>query len=103
MTGNNLEACLKQFSLEKYCDDFHSKGINTCSDLVSLTMQDYPFFGVTSMKDREKLFHLIQSVKVAEENGKTKGTPQKSAVIKGDKNKENCRVSNEQDSSKYIC
>ena len=101
MTGNNLDACLKQFSLEKYLSNFKSRGINRRSELASLTMQDYPSLGITSMKDREKLFHMIQNLKAAEEKENAKTSRQNE--LKGDKSKVSCKVFTEQrESSKSI-
>ena len=94
MTGNNLDACLKQFSLEKYLSNFKSRGINRRSELASLTMQDYPSLGITSMKDREKLFHMIQNLKAAEEKENAKTSRQNE--LKGDKSKVSCKVFTEQ-------
>ena len=71
MTGNRLYDYLKQFSLDKYSINFQTRGIHDYNDLLSLTMQDYPSLGITTMKDREKLFHLIQNVKAREKNNST--------------------------------
>ena len=96
MTGNRLYDYLKQFSLDKYSINFQTRGIHDYNDLLSLTMQDYPSLGITTMKDREKLFHLIQNVKAREKNNST--VRQKSAedfqqkssnVLKGQRCQEN--------------
>jgi hypothetical protein len=63
MAGTTLNEILQQFSLEKYHNTFISVGIDDIVSLLSLTMQDYPALGITSMQDRRKMFHLIQNIK----------------------------------------
>lgn len=67
MTSASLYDCLREFSLEKYFAIFASRGVLDARSLLSLTLQDYPAFGVTSMNDREQLFNLIQNIKGLEE------------------------------------
>lgn len=64
MTSNlTLHECLQQVSLEKYHGKFLQHGIADVAGLLSLTMQDYPALGISSMEDRQNLFYLIQTVK----------------------------------------
>lgn len=73
MAGSSLKGILEQYSLEKYYNTFVSVGIDDIKGLLSLTMQDYPTLGITSMQDRRKLFHLIQSVKDRNSNNRKDG------------------------------
>ena len=64
MTSNlTLYECLQQVSLEKYHGRFTERGILGVGGLLSLTMQDYPSLGISSMADRQNLFYLIQTIK----------------------------------------
>ena len=64
MTSNlTLYECLQQVSLEKYHGKFLQRGIVDVGGLLSLTMQDYPTLGISSMEDRQNLFYLIQTIK----------------------------------------
>jgi len=64
MTSNlTLHDCLQQVSLEKYHEKFLQRGIVDVGGLLSLTMQDYPSLGISSMADRQNLFLLIQTIK----------------------------------------
>ena len=64
MTINlSLYECLQQISLERYHDNFTDRGIGDVGGLLSLTMQDYPTLGISSMADRQNLFYLIQTLK----------------------------------------
>ena len=64
MTTNlTLHDCLQQVSLEKYHGKSLQRGIVDVGGLLSLTMQDYPSFGISSMADRQNLFLLIQTMK----------------------------------------
>lgn len=64
MTSNlTLYECLQQVSLEKYHGKFLQRGIVDVGGLLSLTMQDYPALGISSMEDRQNLFYLIQTIK----------------------------------------
>ena len=64
MTSNlTLYECLQQVSLEKYHENFLQRGIVDVGGLLSLTMQDYPFLGISSMAERQNLFFLIQTIK----------------------------------------
>ena len=64
MTSNlTLYECLQQVSLERYHGRFAQRGIVDVSGLLSLTMQDYPALGISSMADRQNLFYLIQTIK----------------------------------------
>lgn len=63
MAGSSLRETLQHYSLEKHYNTFVSVGIDDTEGLLSLTMQDYPTLGITSMQDRKKMFHLIQNVK----------------------------------------
>lgn len=58
-----LYECLQQVSLEKYHGKFKDRGILDVGGLLSLTMQDYPTLGISSMADRQNLFYLIQTIK----------------------------------------
>lgn len=58
-----LYECLQQVSLEKYYGKFTDRGILDIGGLLSLTMQDYPSLGISSMADRENLFYSIQTIK----------------------------------------
>ena len=58
-----LYECLQQVSLEKYHGNFKDRGILDVGGLLSLTMQDYPTLGISSMADRQNLFYLIQTIK----------------------------------------
>jgi len=49
--------------LEKYHEKFLQRGIVDVGGLLSLTMQDYPSLGISSMADRQNLFLLIQTIK----------------------------------------
>ena len=67
MTINlSLYECLQQISLERYHDNFTDRGIADVGGLLSLTMQDYPTLGISSMADRQNLFYLIQTLKAME-------------------------------------
>lgn len=67
MTINlTLYECLQQISLERYHDNFKDRGIADVGGLLSLTMQDYPTLGISSMADRQNLFYLIQTLKAME-------------------------------------
>ena len=67
MTINlSLYECLQQISLERYHDSFTDRGIADVGGLLSLTMQDYPTLGISSMADRQNLFYLIQTLKAME-------------------------------------
>lgn len=59
----SLYECLQQVSLQKYHGKFLQRGIVDVSGMLSLTMQDYPSLGISSMADRQNLFYLIQSIK----------------------------------------
>ncbi|PFX31815.1 kinesin-like protein KIF24 isoform X2 [Stylophora pistillata] len=59
----SLYECLQQVSLEKYHGKFLQRGIVDVDGMLSLTMQDYPSLGISSMADRQNLFYLIQSIK----------------------------------------
>lgn len=64
MTSNlTLHECLQQVSLQKYHGKFLQHGIVDVAALLSLTMQDYPALGISSMEDRQNLFYLIQTIK----------------------------------------
>lgn len=64
MTSNlTLYECLQQVSLERYHGKFLQRGIADVGGLLSLTMQDYPALGISSMADRQNLFYLIQTIK----------------------------------------
>lgn len=64
MTSNlTLYECLQQVSLERYHGRFAQRGIVDVGGLLSLTMQDYPALGISSMADRQNLFYLIQTIK----------------------------------------
>lgn len=64
MTSNlTLYECLQQVSLERYHGKFLQRGIADVGGLLSLTMQDYPSLGISSMADRQNLFYLIQTIK----------------------------------------
>ena len=64
MTSNlTLYECLQQVSLERYHGKFLQRGIVDVGGLLSLTMQDYPALGISSMADRQNLFYLIQTIK----------------------------------------
>ena len=64
MTSNlTLYECLQQVSLEKYHGKFLQHGIVDVGGLLSLTMQDYPALGISSMAERQNLFFLIQTIK----------------------------------------
>ena len=64
MTSNlTLYDCLQQVSLEKYHGKFLQRGIVDVGGLLSLTMQDYPSLGISSMGERQNLFFLIQTIK----------------------------------------
>lgn len=64
MTSNlTLHDCLQQVSLEKYHGNFLQRGIVDVGGLLSLTMQDYPALGISSMAERQNLFFLIQTIK----------------------------------------
>ena len=58
-----LYECLQQVSLQKYHGKFKDRGIFDVGGLLSLTMQDYPTLGISSMADRQNLFYLIQTIK----------------------------------------
>ena len=59
----SLYECLQQVSLQKYHGKFLQRGIVDVGGMLSLTMQDYPSLGISSMADRQNLFYLIQSMK----------------------------------------
>lgn len=59
----SLYECLQQVSLQKYHGKFLQRGIVDVGGMLSLTMQDYPSLGISSMADRQNLFYLIQSIK----------------------------------------
>ncbi|XP_076586662.1 kinesin-like protein KIF24 [Chaetodon auriga] len=58
-----LFECLRVVGLQRHYARFNSFGIRRVAHLSGLTMEDYPFLGICSMKDRTQLFHLIQVVK----------------------------------------
>ena len=62
-----LYECLQQVSLEKYHVKFTERGIVDVGGLLSLTMQDYPALGISSMADRQNLFYLIQTIKTMQQ------------------------------------
>ncbi|KAL9986382.1 hypothetical protein ACROYT_G000521 [Oculina patagonica] len=71
MTSNlTLYECLQQVSLERYHGKFLQRGIADVGGLLSLTMQDYPSLGISSMADRQNLFYLIQTIKTMQPESK---------------------------------
>lgn len=64
----SLYECLQQVSLQKYHGKFLQRGIVDVGGMLSLTMQDYPSLGISSMADRQNLFYLIQSIKTLQPN-----------------------------------
>lgn len=68
-----LYECLQQVSLEKYHGKFTERGIFDVGGLLSLTMQDYPALGISSMADRQNLFYLIQTIKTMQVSSSQRG------------------------------
>lgn len=68
-----LYECLQQVSLEKYHGKFTERGILDVGGLLSLTMQDYPALGISSMADRQNLFYLIQTIKTMQVSSSQRG------------------------------
>ena len=64
---------LQQVSLEKYHGKFTERGILDIGGLLSLTMQDYPALGISSMADRQNLFYLIQTIKTMQVSSSQRG------------------------------
>ena len=68
-----LYECLQQVSLEKYHGKFTARGILDVDGLLSLTMQDYPALGISSMADRQNLFYLIHTIKTMQVSSSQRG------------------------------
>ncbi len=62
-SSNAFYETLARANLEKFYNNFVSRGISHIDTLASLTMQEYGAYAVTAMEDRKKLFALIQSLK----------------------------------------
>ncbi|KAG2177765.1 hypothetical protein INT43_003012 [Umbelopsis isabellina] len=54
---------LKKADLDQYYSSFSSNGISHLESLAQISMQDYSRLGVTTMKDRRKLFQLVQGLR----------------------------------------
>lgn len=82
MTSNlTLYECLQQVSLERYHGKFLQRGVVDVGGLLSLTMQDYPALGISSMAHRQNLFYLIQTIKTMQP-AESKGRQLRSATKK---------------------
>ena len=64
-----LFECLKEAHLDRYYPNFIQRGLHNCESLVTLSMPDYPRYGVVSMEDRLHLFKLIQIIKSIQGEG----------------------------------
>ncbi|KAI9256213.1 P-loop containing nucleoside triphosphate hydrolase protein [Sporodiniella umbellata] len=54
---------LKKAELDQYSFSFSSNGITQLETLAQLSLQEYSSLGITSVGDRKKLFHLVQSLR----------------------------------------
>ncbi|KAM6931380.1 kinesin-like protein KIF24 [Xenentodon cancila] len=58
-----LYKCLRSAGLQHHYARFTLMGVCRAVQLSTLSMEDYPLLGVSSMVDRTRLFHLIQMIK----------------------------------------
>ncbi|ORE16933.1 hypothetical protein BCV71DRAFT_265213 [Rhizopus microsporus] len=54
---------LKKAELDQYYSSFSANGITQLESLAQLSLQEYSSLGITSVADRKKLFHLVQSLR----------------------------------------
>ncbi|XP_038077083.1 uncharacterized protein LOC119744936 [Patiria miniata] len=60
---NGLSDCLQEANLAQYTDNFLQLGVCSVDTLSSLTIQEYPRFGITDLADKKRLFRLVHIVK----------------------------------------
>ncbi|KAI5942056.1 kinesin-like protein KIF24 [Manis javanica] len=77
-----LYECLCEAELAQYYPHFTALGLQKIDELAKVTMKDYSKLGVHDMKDRKRLFQLINIIKIMQEEDKVVSSPEHLQYIK---------------------
>ena len=100
--ARGLFECLHEANLGQHIEQFRLHGVSTLECLTSLTMQDYAKLGITSAKDRKRLFHLIHIVKGVKEERRTSSFTMEMTSKHDDKENQPLESSHEDSKNKSL-